>query len=282
MSAGAPVAMMRPLTSTEMRSARRNTASMSCSTSSTVTLRADALDQRDHALRLLRPHAGHRLVEQHQLRAAWRAPGRPPARAARRGTARRCVERCLRGQADFLGDRARFVEQRRLLRTGRQNEKLEPLRACTASARLSSTREAAEDAGDLVAAREAGRDALVRRQPRDVVGRRRTILPPSLASCPRSGRSAWSCRRRSGRSARAPRRAGPRGRRGRWRPRRRSASRGRFERKQRLVLPAPAAGDALRGEQHDGEQHEADAEVGVLLVRRQRERASRSRLPVLG
>ena len=40
-------------------------------------------------------------------------------------------------------------------RTGRQNGKLEPLRACTASARLSSTLSAAEDAGDLVAAREA-------------------------------------------------------------------------------------------------------------------------------
>src|SRR5689334_16604025 len=31
-------------------------------------------------------------------------------------------------------------------------------------------------------------------------------------------------------------------------------------------LPGEQAGDALRGEQHDGEQHRADREVAVLLV----------------
>src|SRR5215207_5533352 len=33
-----------------------------------------------------------------------------------------------------------------------------------------------------------------------------------------------------------------------------------------ICLPRKQAGNPLRGEQHDGEQHRADAEVGVLLV----------------
>ena len=160
-AAGAPVAMTRPSTSTEMRSARRNTASMSCSTSSTVTLRADARDQRDHALRFLRPHAGHRLVEQHQLR--LRGEREADLERALLAVARACSPTCdaLVAETDLGGD-ARAL--RRTARVSRAHRP--PEREARAAARLHREREvvehgeAPEDAGDLVAAREARRDAL--------------------------------------------------------------------------------------------------------------------------
>ena len=105
-----------------------------------MTCGADALDELDHALRFLRPHAGHRLVEQHELRARGEREAdfeRALLAVGERGCG---SESSFSDKTHLRGDRASLVEQRAFPRaTGFQNEKLEPLRACTASARLSST-----------------------------------------------------------------------------------------------------------------------------------------------
>ena len=62
--------MTLPATSTETRSARRNTASMSCSTRMKVQWPRSDWDQLAHLPGLLGVGAGHRLVEQQQPRPA--------------------------------------------------------------------------------------------------------------------------------------------------------------------------------------------------------------------
>jgi hypothetical protein len=131
--------MTRPNTSVEMRSARRNTASMSCSTSSMVAFAAQALQQCHHALGFVRPHAGHGFVEQQQLGPQGQRQAHfKLALLAVRQRARQAVQ--LRAQPDALGHgRCAASYRARSLRAGCQKRRLLPLLACTASARLSST-----------------------------------------------------------------------------------------------------------------------------------------------
>ena len=66
-----PLAITAPLTITVMRSAMRNTASMSCSTSRIACAALQLGQQRQHALGFFGAHAGQRLVEQQHARARW-------------------------------------------------------------------------------------------------------------------------------------------------------------------------------------------------------------------
>ena len=68
MRSGTSLAMTWPLTITVIRSATRNTASMSCSTSRIAWPAFSVGEQRQHAPGLLGAHAGERLVEQQHAR----------------------------------------------------------------------------------------------------------------------------------------------------------------------------------------------------------------------
>ena len=85
---GCPRRSCAPWSSTVTRSETCITTRMSCSINSTVRPRSSRrrCTKAMNAARLLRVHAGGRLVEQHQLRARWPARGRPPAGAGRRSS----------------------------------------------------------------------------------------------------------------------------------------------------------------------------------------------------
>ncbi len=157
---------------------------MSCSTSTIVTSPRRFADQLDHALPIrpvpCRPSA---------RRAAAGGRGSPArarlrAGAVRRGRAsrRRC---CAGAKPDLRRQFERFVVRRLRRRHGCQKPKLDPMRACTASTMLSRALNRAKDVGDLIRAREPGRDTLVRRLAGDVSPRRR-MLPSSGRSAPES------------------------------------------------------------------------------------------------
>ncbi len=92
-------------------------------------------------------------------------------------------------------------------RTGRQAAKLAALRGLHRERQVVEHRQALEQPRDLERARQAAPRALVRDEPRDVVRRRRCTLPAVAAPAGRrAAPPAWSCPRRSGRSARGSRR----------------------------------------------------------------------------
>ena len=241
---------------------------MSCSTSSTVHAGADPVDQRDHALRFVRPHAGHRLVEQHEPRAAGeREPDLERALLAVRELPAMTAQAL--GQADLPASIVRASSNSTASRRDRP-----PEREARAAARLHREREvvehgkAPEELRDLEGARQAAARALVLARARDVAPSKERTVPPSLASWPAS------CADQRGlagavraRSAHAPRPAPPRGRRGRWRRRRRSASS--RSRTSSMVFVETCDRQCPAGaNEHDDEQADADAEAGVLLRRR--------------
>ena len=203
---GGPLASTRPPTSTVIRSAMRNTASMSCSTSSMARSPLEPEQQLDHARRLVVADAGHRLVEQQQARLARRAPSRARAGAARRARARRPGHRRAPREAD-LGEQRRGAPVEVVIA-----RRVAPEHEAVAEARperdldVLGGAEAREQARDLEAAREADADARVGRQARDVAAGEPDAARRSGALRRRAGRSAWSCRRRSARSPHAPRR----------------------------------------------------------------------------
>src|SRR5712691_13508 len=137
-AAGAPLAITRPDTSTETRSASRNTASMSCSTSSTV-MRAR---MRSRSAIMFSDSSGPMPAI-----GSSRSTSRGRVASARPTSSARCSP-CASVATTTASRPASPISPamvRASLKSGassetrRQKEELEPLLACTASARLSST-----------------------------------------------------------------------------------------------------------------------------------------------
>src|SRR2546422_7724390 len=137
-AAGAPLAIKRPDTSTEMRSASRNTASMSCSTSSTV-MRAR---MRSRSAIMFSDSSGPMpaIGSSRSTSRGGVASARPTSSArcspcaSVAATAASCSASPISPAIARASSKSSASEE-----TGRQKEKLEPLPACTASARMSST-----------------------------------------------------------------------------------------------------------------------------------------------
>src|SRR2546421_8503911 len=137
-AAGEPLAITRPDTSTETRSASRNTASMSCSTSSTE-MRAR---MRSRSAIMFSDSSGPMPAI-----GSSRRTSRGRVASARPTSSARCSP-CASAAAPAASRPASPISPA-IIRassksgasseTGRQKEKLEPLLACTARARLSST-----------------------------------------------------------------------------------------------------------------------------------------------
>src|SRR6266571_665891 len=133
-AAGAPLAITRPDTSTETRSASRNTASMSCSTSSTV-IRAR---MRSRSAIMFSDSSGPiPAIGSSRSTSRGRVASAKPTSSARCSP---CATAASRPASPISPAMARASSKSGASsETGRQKEKLEPLLACTASARLSST-----------------------------------------------------------------------------------------------------------------------------------------------
>ena len=115
-----------------------------------------------------RPSAGHRLVEQQQLAAHRERHRDLELRAFRRGESAPAGTSARSREPDLLqrGARRRLSAGSRRRRA--EKRKLEPDRACTASATFSSTEKPRQDRGDLERARQAEPRARVDRQRGDV------------------------------------------------------------------------------------------------------------------
>src|SRR5438477_7601939 len=137
-AAGAPLAITRPDTSTETRSASRNTASMSCSTSSTV-MRA-RLRSRD-ALMVSDSSAPMPAIGSSRSTSRGRVASARPTSSARCSPCARAPTTTASRPASPISPAIVRASSKSgaSAETGPQKEKLEPLLACTASARLSST-----------------------------------------------------------------------------------------------------------------------------------------------
>ena len=157
----------RPPTSTVMRSAKRNTSSMSCSMNSdrhfarqrAMTEQLRALGRRD---------AGRGLVEQQDAAAGWRAPARSPPGAA----CRRQLARARRASPSSCSDASRRCASStapRCAPTGRHQTPPSPRRSQIASTTDSSTVRPREQRVDLEGARHAALDARVLRQRGDAL-----------------------------------------------------------------------------------------------------------------
>ena len=155
------------------------------------------------------PDAGHRLVEQHQPRAAGERHADLERAALAVRELRRCGRACLGGEADVgqhLAARARTAPARVAPAARRQSCRRElparPARRCRARSKLRNSRVIWNERTSPRRARWCG-DSRVMSWPS------KTIRPRSLASSPAElATPAWSCRRRSDRSAHASRRAG--------------------------------------------------------------------------
>src|SRR5882762_3536956 len=137
-AAGAPLAIKRPETSTEMRSARRHTATKSCSTSSTV-MRAP---MRLRSAIMFSDSSGPMpaIGSSRSTSRGWVASARPTssARCSPCASVAATAASCSASPISRAIARA-SSKSSASFETGRQKEKLEPLPAWTASARLSST-----------------------------------------------------------------------------------------------------------------------------------------------
>src|SRR6266478_6139210 len=137
-AAGAPLAITRPDTSTEMRSASRNTASMSCSTSSTV-MRAR---MRSRSASMLSDSSGPMpaIGSSRSTSRGRVASARPTSSARCSPCASAAATASSRPESPISAAIARASSNSAAsTATGRQKEKLDPLLACTERARLSTT-----------------------------------------------------------------------------------------------------------------------------------------------
>ena len=170
-SCGEPDAITRPDTSTEMRSARRNTASMSCSTSNKLTSLRRLGDQLDHSLRLVRPHPGHRLIQQQKLRLRRERQTHfelPLLAVCEAFQPRRRHARSV-PRAPACRGRHRTRPTRRL--TERQKRRLEPASRLHRHHHVVQYRAAFENAGHLIRTRQPRPDSAVHRHCGHVVSR---------------------------------------------------------------------------------------------------------------
>ena len=109
-ASGTSLAMTWPLTITVIRSATRNTASMSCSTSRIACVALQRGEQREHAVGLLGAHAGERLVEQQHARRGRQAHRDLELALGAVAERRRRVRAGVAGEAGGASARARDGE----------------------------------------------------------------------------------------------------------------------------------------------------------------------------
>ena len=188
-----------------MRSASANTASMSCSTSTIVKRPFRERSICDQPLGLVMAGAGHRLVEQQQLRLHRKRDREFELRASRHAKLAGRRQRRV-GEPDLVEAAIAGVVQRRSRRAALpKNRKLEPDARLHGERDVLQHREARQNRGDLERAREPARRARMDGKRGDVLAGEARCAGIRRKQARRSGGSASSCRRRSGRSWRAAR-----------------------------------------------------------------------------